>query len=584
MSEEKNEALGFETLGIAEKLLESLKKLGMTSPTPIQFKSIPVAVEGKDIIGIAQTGTGKTLAFSIPMIQRLALYKGQGLVLLPTRELAIQVDESVRKYGAALGIRTAVLIGGESMNRQRDMLRRLPHVIVGTPGRINDFIQRGWVKMDSVKVLVLDEADMMLDMGFAPQIETIINKIPKERQTMLFSATMPTEIIRLSARHMAEPVRIEVAPAGQTAAGINQEIFIIHKEARVAQLEKMLKESTGPVLIFCRTKRGVKKLTEQIELMGYRAAEIHSNRSLEQRRKALTGFKQGKYRVLVATDIAARGIDVKDIELVINFDLPEDPGDYVHRIGRTGRAGKTGKAVSFAAPDQIRDIRQIERLINKSIPLTKMAEFTEGHGGSSNYNRRRPARGYNKPYESFGGRSESKPYKKFGSDRSENKPYKKFGSDSAEKKPYQKFGSDKFESKPYKKFSSDSAEKRPFKKFGSDRFEAKPYKKFSDDKFKRSEGSSDYGYSKFKPGAKDSRPERGYSKPASSHRTERSPRPVASKSRPSSGGFDPMSYFSNRPETRILTDKERFRASLREGDDRPSFGRKKNFGSRAPRR
>ncbi|HTW96678.1 MAG TPA: DEAD/DEAH box helicase, partial [Candidatus Methylomirabilis sp.] len=441
---EKNETLSFNGLGIAEKLLETLNKMGLTVPTPIQFKSIPTACEGKDIIGVAQTGTGKTLAFAIPMIQRLALYKGKGLVLLPTRELALQVDESMRAFGASTGLRTAVLIGGESINRQREMVRRNPHVLIATPGRLNDFITRGWIKLDDVKILVLDEADLMLDMGFAPQIETIIKKIPRQRQTMLFSATMPKEIIKLAANHMAEPISVEVAPSGQTAAGINQEIFIIHKDARLAQLEKLLQTSTGSVLIFCRTKRGVKRLTEQVEMMGHRAAEIHSNRSLEQRRKALAGFKSRKYRVLVATDIAARGIDVKDIELVINFDLPEDPGDYVHRIGRTGRAGKTGKAISFASPDQIGDVRQIERLIKKTLPLTKLAEYNESKTFSSASSYRRPERKFSKPFNKSGNRFDNserkfqKPFNKSGH-RFENKGPKKFAADKfdyADRRPY----------------------------------------------------------------------------------------------------------------------------------------------------
>ena len=575
MSEEKKEVLTFDDLGIAEKLLGTLKSLGMTEPTPIQLKSIPVAVEGKDIIGVAQTGTGKTLAFAVPMIQRLALYKGRGLVLLPTRELAIQVDENVRKYGAALGVRTAVLIGGESMNRQRDMLRRNPHVIVATPGRMNDFLQRGWVKLDDVKVLILDEADMMLDMGFAPQIETIINKIPKERQTMLFSATMPTEIIKLAARHMATPTRIEVAPTGQTAAGINQEIFIIHKEARVAQLEKMLQETAGSVLVFCRTKRGVSKLTQQIEMMGHHAAEIHSNRSLEQRRKALAGFKNRKYRVLVATDIAARGIDVKDIELVLNFDLPEDPGDYVHRIGRTGRAGKTGKAVSFASPDQIRDVREIERLIKKAIPLTKLAEYSETRTFSSAAPQRRRTRGFNKPFT--GARDNFRT-----SERKFDKPFVKSTGYSADKS-YKKFGADKFrDERPSDRGFSKYKSKTGFR---SD-FGATPQ---SEARLRRNqEGSrSDFGHDKFKHTSQSAarlRRDNGFSSDSGYKKLEpqlrRNPEAEITAGHKIKRGFDPLEYFSNRPETRILTDKERFRASMREGDDRPSFGRKKNFSGK----
>jgi ATP-dependent RNA helicase RhlE len=569
MSEQKNETLSFNGLGIAEKLLETINQMGLSQPTPIQFKSIPVAIEGKDIIGVAQTGTGKTLAFAIPMIQRLALYKGKGLVLLPTRELALQVDESMRAFGASIGLRTAVIIGGESINRQREMVRRNPHVLIATPGRMNDFIQRGWINLSDVKVLVLDEADMMLDMGFAPQIETIIRKIPKERQTMLFSATMPKEIIKLAANHMAEPISVEVAPSGQTAAGINQEIFIIHKDARLGQLEKLLQGSTGSVLIFCRTKRGVKKLTEQVEMMGHRAAEIHSNRSLEQRRKALSGFKSRKYRVLVATDIAARGIDVKDIELVINFDLPEDPGDYVHRIGRTGRAGKTGKAISFAMPDQIRDVRAIERLIKKTIPLTKLAEYNELSSYSSAPSYRSRNRGSSRPY--------NKPNDRAGfSERKFNKPFR--SNDRFEARGSKKFGADRFAhaserpSTGYSKYKSKDSSYRT--EFGNDKF--KPNSSgfrsdFGHDKFKaKKEGfRSASGFDKFKHNKPGFHSDSGYNKFAPKKEVKI--------------GFDPLQYFSNRPETRIMTDKERFRASLREGDDRPSFGRKKNFSGKGRR-
>lgn len=348
----------------------------LDTPTPIQLKSIPVALSGVDLIGIAQTGTGKTFAFGIPMIQRLALYKGRGLVLAPTRELAQQIEENLKKLGNAIGLRTAILIGGEPMGKQIFQLRNKPHVLIATPGRLTDHVHRGNVKLDDVKILVLDEADMMFDMGFAPQIEEILKYVPKARQTMLFSATMPTEIVRLAANHMALPVNIEVAPTGTTAENVNQELFIMNREDKLSHLEKVLKEYKGSVLIFARTKHNVKRLTESIKLMGHKAAEIHSNRSLGQRREALNGFKAHNYRILVATDIAARGIDVNNIELVINYDLPEKSSDYVHRIGRTARAGKNGKAISFATPSQGKEIRSIELLIKKNLTKTKFAELT----------------------------------------------------------------------------------------------------------------------------------------------------------------------------------------------------------------
>ncbi len=358
-------------LGIAPKLLDVLQANKYVTPTPIQQKAIPIAIEGKDIVGIAQTGTGKTLAFSIPMLQRLAATGGKGLVILPTRELALQVEETVMKIGRTAGIRTAVLIGGASMGLQKKMIERKPHVIVATPGRLNDHLQQGTVKLDDVRVLVLDEADRMLDMGFAPQINKIMVKLPKDRQTMLFSATMPQEIAKMAAEFMKLPLRVEIARQGTTAERVVQEMFVVNKEDKQRLLEKLLTEYKGTVLVFSRTKHGAKKICKAIQTMGHTSAEIHSNRSLAQRKEALNGFKSGKYRVLVATDIAARGIDVTGIELVINFDLPDASEDYVHRIGRTGRAGMAGRAISFATPDQRGDIRQIERLVRTQFNLLK---------------------------------------------------------------------------------------------------------------------------------------------------------------------------------------------------------------------
>jgi len=358
----------FAELGIGEKMLAVLTKNGFTIPTPIQGKVIPVGLSGKDVIGIAQTGTGKTLGFGIPMVERIMREDGLGLILLPTRELASQVNETIEKIGRPFGIQTAVLIGGDSMGRQIRDLRARPQVVVATPGRLIDHLKKGTIRLDHVSILVLDEADHMFDIGFAPQIREILKKTPKERQTMLFSATMPDEIAKLASEHLALPIRIDVAPAGSTAAGVEQEIIIVSRGAKVSLLTKLIAESEGPVLVFTRTKHGAKNLTHSLRDSGFTANEIHSNRSLSQRREALDGFKKHKYRVLVATDIAARGIDVKDIGLVVNFDLPEQSDDYVHRIGRTGRAGKVGKAISFATPDQHRDIADIERLIKKSIP------------------------------------------------------------------------------------------------------------------------------------------------------------------------------------------------------------------------
>jgi ATP-dependent RNA helicase RhlE len=363
-------APGFAALGIIPQILKILTDRKFTVPTPIQQQSIPSAIEGKDIVGIAQTGTGKTFAFGIPMLQRLAPGKGRGLIVVPTRELAYQVDDALRIFAPSLGIRTAVLIGGFSMQRQREMIRNNPRIVIATPGRLNDHLEHKTITLREVSVLVLDEADRMLDMGFRPQIEKILHHVPRERQTMLFSATMPPEIMRLAHAQMKLPIRIEVAPAGTTVAAVQQELFIIEKADKLALLESLLKEHPGTALVFSRTKHGAKKITRTLRTMGFTAAEIHANRSLNQRREALEGFKSGRYRVLVATDIAARGIDVVGIGVVINFDLPDDPNDYVHRIGRTARAGREGRAISLATPDQKQGIRDIERLIRSTLKRT----------------------------------------------------------------------------------------------------------------------------------------------------------------------------------------------------------------------
>ena len=382
--QKQNTNLSFYGLGIAPKALEILDRMKFTVPMPIQHKAIPVAIEGKDIIGIAQTGTGKTLAFAIPMIQRLAQKKGRGLVLVPTRELAIQVDETFQKIEHSFGIRSAVLIGGASMQDQMQALRRDPRVIVATPGRLIDHLKQGHIDLRDVIILVLDEADRMLDMGFAPQIEQILKFIPKERQTMLFSATIPQEIIKIAAAHMKLPVSVEIAPSGTAPERITHEVFIVQRDSKKRLLEQLLNQYRGTTLVFSRTKIGASKITRALKGAGHRAAEIHSNRSLTQRREALEGFKSGKYRILVATDIAARGIDVIGIELVINYDLPEDAENYVHRIGRTGRAGHKGHAISFAGPDQGDDVRNIEKLMRAKLPISEHPEFpkerfVEGH-------------------------------------------------------------------------------------------------------------------------------------------------------------------------------------------------------------
>ncbi|MFH0731305.1 MAG: DEAD/DEAH box helicase [Candidatus Omnitrophota bacterium] len=377
MTHTQQSNISFDGLGIAPRILEALDRMRFKVPTPIQYKAIPIATEGKDVIGVAQTGTGKTLSFAIPIIQRLSKEKGRCLILVPTRELALQVNEAFKSFAALFGLMTTVVIGGASMNEQVRALRQSPRIIIATPGRLADHMRQRTVFLSDVSVLVLDEADRMLDMGFLPQIQGILKVIPKNRQTMLFSATIPEQVMKIAAVYMKLPVHIEVAPSGTTAEHIIQELFIVKKDAKKRLLLEILRQYHGPVLLFSRTKIGAKKITHFLKDMGHKAAEIHSDRSLGQRRQALDGFKAGKYRILVATDIAARGIDVVGIELIINYDLPDDIENYVHRIGRTARAGHEGRAISFATPEQGGDVRNIEKLIKTALPVTERPGFPQ---------------------------------------------------------------------------------------------------------------------------------------------------------------------------------------------------------------
>jgi len=371
MGKEEKTHVSFDGLEIAPKILEVLDRMKFTTPTPIQYKAIPVAINGTDIVGVAQTGTGKTLAFTIPIVQRLSRGAGKCLVLVPTRELALQVNETFQKIAPGFGINSVVIIGGVPMQSQLKVLKKKPRVIIATPGRLVDHLKQKTVCLNEVEILVLDEADRMLDMGFKPDIERILKFVPRKRQTMLFSATIPGDVVEIGAAHMKLPVHVEVAPSGTVAERIIQELFIVKKEAKKKLRSKLLDQYRGSILIFSRTKRGAAKIRRMIKEMGHNAAEIHSDRTLKQRREALEGFKNGKYRILVATDIAARGIDIVGIETVINYDLPDDTENYVHRIGRTARAGHEGRAISFATPEQKKDIRSIEELIKAALSVSE---------------------------------------------------------------------------------------------------------------------------------------------------------------------------------------------------------------------
>jgi len=367
---------GFYSLHLNPKLLGVLDSMNFTEPTPIQKKAIPKALNKSDVIGLAQTGTGKTLAFALPMLQKINSSGGRGLVLVPTRELAFQAAENIEKFLPVMELKATVIIGGASGSVQYKQLKENPDIIIATPGRLIEHLCQKNTDLSDVHTFVLDEADRMLDMGFLPQVERIMKFLPEDRQTMLFSATMPDEIASLVRRYMKNPARVEVSPQGTAPELVKQELYIVERGKKTELLGRLLDTYWGSVLLFVRTRYNAKKIAKLIRSFPHSVAELHSNRSMNQRKEALEGFKSGKYRILVATDIAARGIDVTGIELVINYDLPDETENYVHRIGRTGRAGHPGHSITFAAPDQEFEIRAIEKMIRKQLTVVRLPEFT----------------------------------------------------------------------------------------------------------------------------------------------------------------------------------------------------------------
>jgi ATP-dependent RNA helicase RhlE len=357
---------------LSEALLKDLADAGFASPTPIQEQAVPPALAGRDVIGCAQTGTGKTAAFVIPIVERLAaLPKGQpqALILAPTRELALQTLTTIEKLGRSRRISATVIVGGADMQAQVRGLRQRPDILIATPGRLLDHMWNGTIVLSSIKILVLDEADRMLDMGFAPQINQILDALPEERQTLLFSATLPTDLARLAQASVNNPVRVMVAPSATTADGVTQAIHYTSHAEKPDLLLSLLKADQDTALVFTRTKHRADRLGRMLGGAGHRVAVLHGDRSLSQRRAALEGFRRGSFRVLVATDIAARGIDVANIGHVINFDLPNCPEDYVHRIGRTARMKTTGRATSFVTGEDRQQLRDIERVLGHAVPL-----------------------------------------------------------------------------------------------------------------------------------------------------------------------------------------------------------------------
>ncbi|MDH3399814.1 MAG: DEAD/DEAH box helicase [Chromatiales bacterium] len=378
--------MSFETLGLSADMLRAVSEEGYTVPTPVQKQAIPYILQGRDVLAGAQTGTGKTAAFTLPLLQRLSTgpapekVKGRkpirALVLTPTRELASQVEESVRTYGKYLSLTSAVIFGGVNINPQFSMLRRGVDILVATPGRLLDHLGQGSLDLSSVETLILDEADRMLDMGFIRDIRRVIAVLPKKRQNLMFSATYTDEIRTLAEGLLANPASVEVARRNTPAEKVAQRIFPVDRDRKRELLSTLISEGDWrQVLVFTRTKHGANRLAKQLEQDGLTTAAIHGNKSQAARTKALAGFKNGEVRILVATDIAARGLDIDMLPHVVNFELPNIPEDYVHRIGRTGRAGAEGEAVSLVCVDENDFLRGIERVLNRSLPKEVIPGF-----------------------------------------------------------------------------------------------------------------------------------------------------------------------------------------------------------------
>lgn len=376
----------FADLGLSEQLLQAISEKGYTEPSPIQAQAIPVILEGKDVMAAAQTGTGKTASFVLPLLQRLASGKSAGsnsvrsLILVPTRELAVQVGESVEQYGRHLALKSCVVYGGVAINPQMMKLRKGADVLVATPGRLMDLYQKNAVKFQALEALVLDEADRMLDLGFIQDIQAILDLLPRQRQNLLFSATFSDSIRELAASFLTDPVRIDINPRTTTATTVQQWMHPVDKRRKSELLSHLIRtRDWRQVLVFVRTRRGADKLVAELGRDGIRAVSIHSDKSQSWRARALADFKKGKAAVLVATDVAARGIDIEQLPRVVNFDLPKVPEDYVHRIGRTGRAGSKGRAISLVSADEVGELRAIERLIRKRLTRDEINGFEPEH-------------------------------------------------------------------------------------------------------------------------------------------------------------------------------------------------------------
>ena len=369
----------FSKLNLAPNFLKGVQAMGYTEPTPIQLRAIPAVLSGKDLIASAQTGTGKTAAFALPVLTMLGIHKKEGprvLVLEPTRELAAQVETAFRDFGRFSDIRATVVHGGVGYGRQRSELRAGTDIVIATPGRLMDFLQEGEIKLGGLQILILDEVDRMLDMGFIHDVKRIIAKCPSKRQTLFFSATVPPEIAAVASFALKDPVRVEIGVARTVNASVTHAIYQVHQEQKFELLAALLETiDFNSVLVFSRTKHGADRIARRLREANHSVGVLHANRSQNQRIEALEGFRSGRYEVMVATDIAARGIDVAGVSHVINYDVPENPEDYVHRIGRTGRAQAVGDAFTHATPENNGDVRDIERFIGQEIPKLKLAGF-----------------------------------------------------------------------------------------------------------------------------------------------------------------------------------------------------------------
>lgn len=373
--------MNFNDLPLIDPIAKALKEEGYTNPTPIQEKSIPHILQGRDLLGTAQTGTGKTAAFAIPILQNLAEKKQKNnnikaLILTPTRELAIQIDESLHAYGRHLKLRHLVVFGGVKQGAQENSLKRGVDILVATPGRLLDFISQGIISLKHIEIFVLDEADRMLDMGFVHDVKRVLKLLPPKRQTLFFSATFPSEISNLANSMLTNPVKVEVAPVSATADTIQQKVYFVSKENKLDLLIHLLKNNiSDSVLVFSRTKHGADKIARKLQSQKISAEAIHGNKSQNQRQNALNNFKSGKTRILVATDIAARGIDIDELKYVVNYELSDVSETYVHRIGRTGRAGAEGRSISFVDGLDLINLKNTEKLIGKKIPVDKDHPF-----------------------------------------------------------------------------------------------------------------------------------------------------------------------------------------------------------------